>query len=101
MDRDVCAHLVRAVCAGIPGGKEIHSVSAFLELLGEVRTIDDGTAGPGRQEGANLSDSHLSPPVRGRSEKWHLFRCSLFRRHSQSSPDSESVGGLSSSAWMT
>jgi len=48
LDRYVRAHLVPAVRVGVPGGKEVHGVSAFLELQGEVRRVDDGAAGPGR-----------------------------------------------------
>src|SRR6266571_7692210 len=101
LDRDVSAYLVPAVCVRITGGKELHGVSAFLELRCEVRGIDDGAAGPGRQEGANLSDSHPIPPRRGRSEKWRSYRSSWYPCHSRSSHDSEPVGGLSCSVWMT
>src|SRR5713226_2009636 len=63
LDRYVRAHLVPAVCVGVPGGKEVHGVSAFLELHGEVRTVDDGAARPGRQERANLCDPQTIPPI--------------------------------------
>ena len=95
VDGDIPVFQDDSVFGGRPGSIELDVMASPFQLECEVRRVDDGAAGPGRQEGANLSNSHPIPPRRGCSEKWPPHRRSWSPRHSRLSHDSEPVSGLS------